>query len=233
VGTGPKAAARAARRRYRALRAKRYYREFVRPGDLVFDIGAHVGARTEVFLALGARVIAVEPQATFAALITQRAVIEALAVGATRGTVTLMLANGAPELATVSANWVESIRERFPRHPYTDAIEVPMETLDDLIERHGVPSFCKIDAEGHDAEVVRGLSTPLRAVQCEFAAEAADVPVELIRLLSLLGDYSFAISHGTSMKRSDWMTAESMTDVLRHLEHDAWGDLLARHQAMR
>ncbi len=40
----------------------RLYRHFVRPGDLVFDIGAHVGDRVAAFRRLGARVVAVEPQ---------------------------------------------------------------------------------------------------------------------------------------------------------------------------
>ena len=38
-----------------------FYRQFVRQGDLAFDIGAYHGSRTAVFRAIGARVIAVEP----------------------------------------------------------------------------------------------------------------------------------------------------------------------------
>jgi hypothetical protein len=38
------------------------YGRFVKPGDLVFDIGAHVGDRVAAFRRLGARVVAVEPQ---------------------------------------------------------------------------------------------------------------------------------------------------------------------------
>ena len=40
----------------------RLYGRFVRRGDLVFDIGAHVGDRVASFRRLGARVVAVEPQ---------------------------------------------------------------------------------------------------------------------------------------------------------------------------
>src|SRR5919199_584580 len=43
-------------RRMRAL-----YRAFLQPGDLAFDVGAHVGSRTLAFASIGARVIAVEP----------------------------------------------------------------------------------------------------------------------------------------------------------------------------
>jgi hypothetical protein len=40
----------------------RLYGQFVRPGDLVFDIGAHVGDRVANFRRLGARVVAAELQ---------------------------------------------------------------------------------------------------------------------------------------------------------------------------
>lgn len=40
----------------------RFYEQFIRPNDICFDIGANMGNRTEVFLKLGAKVIAVEPQ---------------------------------------------------------------------------------------------------------------------------------------------------------------------------
>src|SRR2546430_16588745 len=40
----------------------RLYGQFVHAGDLVFDIGAHVGDRVGAFRRLGARVVAVEPQ---------------------------------------------------------------------------------------------------------------------------------------------------------------------------
>ena len=38
------------------------YARFVRPGDLAFDIGSHVGDRIGAFRRLGARVVALEPQ---------------------------------------------------------------------------------------------------------------------------------------------------------------------------
>lgn len=39
-----------------------FYSQFVKPGDLCFDVGAYRGSRTEAFLKIGARVVAVEPQ---------------------------------------------------------------------------------------------------------------------------------------------------------------------------
>jgi FkbM family methyltransferase len=39
-----------------------FFQQFIKPGDLVFDVGAHVGKKAETFLQCGARVICVEPQ---------------------------------------------------------------------------------------------------------------------------------------------------------------------------
>ena len=48
--------------RARAAAMDRLYGVFIQPGDLVFDVGAHVGDRVASFRRLGARVVAVEPQ---------------------------------------------------------------------------------------------------------------------------------------------------------------------------
>lgn len=51
------------RRDGRADDARRmaFYKQWIKPGDLVFDIGANIGNRTRVFADIGARVVAVEP----------------------------------------------------------------------------------------------------------------------------------------------------------------------------
>jgi hypothetical protein len=47
----------------------RFYAQFLRRGDLCFDLGAHVGDRVRAFSRLGARVVAVEPDPLCAALL--------------------------------------------------------------------------------------------------------------------------------------------------------------------
>ncbi len=49
-----------------------FYGQFVRPGDLCFDVGASVGSRTAVFLELGARVVALEPEERCVAVLRRR-----------------------------------------------------------------------------------------------------------------------------------------------------------------
>src|SRR5712692_4662208 len=73
------------------------YGRFVKSGDLVFDIGAHVGDRIAAFRRLGARVVAVEPQPAFVKTLRllygrDRAVtIEPLAVARNPGMLDLKL----------------------------------------------------------------------------------------------------------------------------------------------
>ena len=71
----------------RAAAMDRLYGDFVRPGDLVFDVGAHVGDRVASFRRLGARVVAVEPQPAMVRVLrllygrSKSVAIEAVAVG--------------------------------------------------------------------------------------------------------------------------------------------------------
>src|ERR1043165_279294 len=69
----------------------RLYRQFVRAGDLVFDVGAHVGDRVGSFRRLGARVVALEPQPALVTTLKllygrdRNVAIEAKAVGRRSG----------------------------------------------------------------------------------------------------------------------------------------------------
>src|SRR6266478_2164087 len=65
--------------RYRFTRSRpedenrsRFYAQFIRPGCLVFDVGANLGNRSKIFLQLGAHVVAFEPQASCAVLLNQK-----------------------------------------------------------------------------------------------------------------------------------------------------------------
>src|SRR5882672_9059269 len=88
------------------------YARFVKPGDLAFDIGSHVGDRTGSFRRLGARVVALEPQPLCARAI--RAIyagddgvklVEA-ACGEKPGTVTLRVNSANPTVTTASPDFV-------------------------------------------------------------------------------------------------------------------------------
>ena len=187
--------------RTRALR--RFYAGFVGPGDLAFDIGAHVGNRTRVLQRLGARVVALEPQPLFHRFLAltlprERVVLRAEAVGATPGRLTLNISSRHPTVSTLSPAWIEAVAptDGFAAVRWDKQVEVPVTTLDRLIEAHGLPRFVKIDVEGMEAEILAGLSQPVPVVAFEYLPAALSVAEQCIERLAALGPYRFNRAEG-------------------------------------
>ena len=140
----------------RRRRMDRLYSDFVRQGDLVFDIGSHVGDRIGSFRRLGCRVVAVEPQPRLVRILRRfygrdlDVAIEPMAIAAAPGSIELFVNLDNASLTTASSGFVAAASaapgwhgERWPGRLVAPAI-----TLDQLIERHGEPIFAKIDVEG-------------------------------------------------------------------------------------
>jgi hypothetical protein len=108
---------------------------------------------------------------------------------------------------------------------------VPVTTLDLLIDRYGMPAFCKIDTEGYDLEVLRGLSKPLHALSFEYVPPALDLVELCLRRLSDLGAYEYNWSPGESMAMhwSGWVDARTLSDYLTAFPRQGNpGDVYAR-----
>ena len=86
----------------------------------------------------------------------------------------------------------------FEQVRWDTQVEVPVTTLDALIEVYGVPAFCKIDVEGMETDILRGLSTPIPLIAVEYLPAAMDMAREGVELIEGLGGYEFNYSGGES-----------------------------------
>ena len=205
---------------WKAGRMTRFYGQFVAPGDLCFDVGAHVGNRVRAFCALGARVVAVEPQPRMLQILQQlygrkeSVVIAPVGVSDTPGTLTLHINTRNPTLTSFSEEWVQGFSEHpdIPAAPWDDTVEVEVQTLDQLIALHGLPAFCKVDVEGLEDRVLQGLSQPVAALSFEAYPLQIDRSVAAIDRLSALGAYRFRTVSAETFRwtQPEWMSAEEV-----------------------
>jgi FkbM family methyltransferase len=181
---------------------------FLKPGDLAFDVGSHVGDRVASFRRLGARAVALEPQPALARTLRilfaldRGVTVEQVAVGRERGEIELKLNLRNPTVATASKEFIEAAdgAPGWEGQEWTRSIRVPMTTLDHLIARYGEPNFVKIDVEGFEDEVLAGLSRPLPALSLEFTTIQRDVALRAIERLRRTGAYSFNASLGENQR---------------------------------
>jgi hypothetical protein len=138
-----------------------------------------------------------------------------------------------PTVASLSSAWIQRVRTTpgFTRVRWEEQVEVPVTTLDHLIAKFGRPAFCKIDVEGFEAEVLRGLTQPLAALSFEYHAADPDKAVECLRLLGKLSRYSMNWTFGEAprLRLDRWASPEETAVFLRAIPHGvAFGDIYAR-----
>ena len=174
-----------------------FYRSFLSPCDLIFDIGAYDGHKTAAFLTLAERVVCCEPDGFNMQILksrfrkkSHRVFLEHIAVSDKAGEESFFVHHQGSAFNTLNLRWKETL-EADEGRKWDEAIQfsgevktVNARTLDELIAQYGKPGFIKIDVEGSEVKVLRGLT---QTVPClSFECLLPDFRNELLECVSLL-----------------------------------------------
>ncbi len=199
---------------------KAFYSQFLKKGDLYFDVGANYGNRILPISKDGIHIVAVEPQAECIAYLRLKygksITIEPVGLSEKESEQTMFISE-TNTLSSFSADWIDETKKsgRFSQYEWKEERKIKMSTLDRLIEKYGVPRFIKIDVEGFEVEVVSGLSRPVEMISIEYAVpehlQQALVCLEKIETISQ-GQLVCNYSVGESMEWAlgNWLTPEDM-----------------------
>lgn len=229
------------------LRRKRLagiYSRFIGAGDLCFDIGSHIGSHLSIFLALGARVVALEPHPGCARIIralygqNPRAIILEKAVSDAAGVQILQISTLSPTLSTLDRNWIRTVGKdkNFSGERWDVSVPAETTTLDLLVKEYGRPVFCKIDVEGAEFRVLQGLSVPLASLSFEYISAAIEPALAAVDRLSALGtyEYNWIPGEGNPFQSAEWIGPEKMKSILQALSKGRGsGDVYARLEKNR
>jgi len=199
-------------RKYHPLRVN-FYRQFLRPNDTVFDVGANVGNRVAAFLECGAKVIAVEPQPNCFLALSKKfgnsITIEKVGLGEIRGELEMKIATDST-VSSFNEEYINSTKNRFKYTTWVDKIKVEILTLDDLIVKYGIPQFCKIDVEGFELQVLKGLHSPIPYLSFEYCVpEIRNQLAECISRLNQInpsGMFNYSIGESMEWGSNSWMS---------------------------
>lgn len=219
--------------------------QFVSPGDLVFDVGANRGVMTLTFRQLGARVVAVEPLFAVAPHLVrefgwkfgkdENVIAVNNALSDEIGTVKMSVHKNLPYLSSCSYSWMtkSAHAKMYGRRALSEAT-VRTTTLDALIEKYGDPAFVKIDVEGFESVVIRGMTRAVRALSFEFHEDWLLDAAMVCGWLDVMAlyEYNYALDNRGAMIFDEWVSG---ADLFAHLKRTltkkgkgSWGDIYAR-----
>ncbi|MDE3046293.1 MAG: FkbM family methyltransferase [Verrucomicrobiota bacterium] len=207
---------------------------------LIFDVGAHLGDKTDLYLKLRPKkIVCLEPQPECAESLRHRFAryesVTILQMGCSDhiGEVPFFINSGATTLSTASPEW--TILERFQAweswRTWDKRITISTTTLDALIDQYGIPDFCKIDVEGYELTVLKGLTRAIPYLSFEFLPEYLETKTKpcLDHLYALGYRHFNACFYNTEkMVYSKWMDKDVLFEKLKaHPDPELCGDIYA------
>jgi FkbM family methyltransferase len=228
-------------RGWRALQQNSLIREFysrlIPSGALVFDIGANLGTLTRVFESIGAKVIAVEPNPDclrHIELTTSTESVKTLqaAIGEKGGLGVIQVSDRKDKMSSLSESWREAMSNENSHFVglWKRELTVPIVTLDSMVERFGRPFYVKIDVEGYEEQVLKGLSYCPPLLSFEFNKSFFDPALRSLESpLFEQAEFNFTLVDPAGFELHEWVNLNTLKRALVELGNGkGLGDIFVR-----
>ena len=200
---------------------------------MVFDVGACYGKKLVSLLNLNSRVVAIEPQERCMKYLKNNFNSNSVyfiqkALGETES-IEKLYEGVDHSLSTMSNEWKKKIIENNDdlKHNWKTPYYVSVTTLDSLIKQFGAPSFIKIDVEGYELSVLKGLTRPIKMISIEFIKNNIHNSIDCLKYLNNMGDYRYNYSIGEE-HRFFFKTWKNYSEIVNYLVSPSiskWGDI--------
>jgi FkbM family methyltransferase len=198
----------------------------INEGSLVFDVGCNIGSKAEEYLRFNTKVVGFEPQPKCVNALRMKFVgntnmfIEEIGLDSKSGTSVIYEASY-HSISSMSLDFINTVKkERFVDYSWGNEIPIKVDTLDNMILKYGKPGYIKIDVEGYELNVLKGLTTPIDVISIEFNPEMCSTSIECIDYLDALNgesSYNYGSQNNGEFKFDTWVSKDDIINFIKSI----------------
>lgn len=181
--------------------------DFVGPSDLAFVFGDQTGKITATLEKMAVKTVSIQPFSNYFGVLSRQFTPES-------GVVLVHEDVGAFHAEFYHNGIYEKHILPYSSNLTADETQeyVIITTLDELIERYGLPAFCHISGDGFEPDLMKGLNNPIKTVAFTFYSYSSEKTTEILRRLLHIGDYEFNWKKSADGKflSKNWLSARDL-----------------------